>query len=107
MSRMKTIINYIRRKLSVRVSLWVVMFAAVIFVAAMGFMFIQARDAVRQEAISHASQILDNTSLRVEGILYRVEGVANMAEWLVKRHPDVPDSMFVYSRSMLLNNPAF
>ena len=104
---MNNIIVYIRRKLSVRVSLWVVMFAAVIFIAALGFLFYQSREAVRQEAISRAMQILDKTSLRVEGILNRVEVATDMTEWLVQRHPDKADSMFVYSRGMLLNNPDF
>ena len=99
--------SYIRRKLSVRVSLWVVVFAAVIFIIALGFLFYQAREAVRQEAVSRATQILDKTSLRVEGILNRVEVASDMAKWLVQRHPNKPDSMFVYSRSMLLNNPDF
>ena len=30
-----------------------------------------------------------------------------MTKWLVQRHPDKADSMFVYSRGMLLNNPDF
>ena len=104
---MNKIISYIRRKLSVRVSLWVVMFAAVIFIAALGFLFYQSREAVRQEAISRATQILDKTSLRVEGILNRVEVASEMTEWLVQRHPNKADSMFVYSRGMLQNNPDF
>ena len=104
---MNKILGYIRKKLSVRVSLWVVMFAAIIFIAALGFLFYQSRDAVRQEAISHATQILDKTSLRVEGILNRVEVAANMTVWLVQRHPDKADSMFVYSRGVLQNNPDF
>jgi len=104
---MNKVITYIRRKLSVRVSLWVVFFAAVIFNVALGFLFYQAREAVRQEAINSAMQILDKTSLRVEGILNRVEVASDMTEWLVMRHPDEPDSMFVYSRGMLLNNPDF
>ena len=104
---MNKIFAYIRRKLSVRVSLWVVMFAAVIFIAALGFLFYQSREAVRQEAISRATQILDKTSLRVEGILNRVEVATYMTEWLVQRHPNKADSMFVYSRGMLLNNPDF
>lgn len=104
---MDKIFSYIHRKLSVRVSLWVVMFAAVIFIAALGFLFYQSREAVRQEAISHATQILDKTSLRVEGILNRVEVATGMTDWLVQRHPDKADSMFVYSRGMLLNNPDF
>lgn len=104
---MKNILAYIRRKLSVRVSLWVVMFAAVIFITALSFLFYQSREAVRQEAINRATQILDKTSLRVEGILNRVEVASNMTHWLVQRHPDKADSMFVYSRGMLLNNPDF
>ena len=104
---MNNIFAYIRRKLSVKVSLWVVMFAAVIFIAALGFLFYQSREAVRQEAISRATQILDKTSLRVESILNRVEVATDMTEWLVQRHPDKADSMFVYSQGMLLNNPDF
>lgn len=104
---MKGILQYIRRKLSIRVSLSVVFFAAIIFIVALGFFFYQAREAVRQEAINRAMQTLDKTSLRVEGILNRVEVASEMTKWLVQRHPDVPDSMFVYSRGMLLNNPDF
>ena len=104
---MNKLLSYIRHKLSVRVSLWVVLFAAVIFIAALGFFFYQAREAVRQEAYDRATQILDKISLHVEGILNRAEVASNMTQWLVQRHPDQPDSMFVYSRGMLLNNPDF
>ena len=104
---MKKILTYIRRKLSVRVSLWVVFFAAIIFNVALGFLFYQSREAVRQEAINRATQILDKTSLRVDSILNRVEVASNMTKWLVERHPDKADSMFVYSRGMLQNNPDF
>ena len=104
---MRKIIAYIRRKLSVRVSLWVVFFAAIIFNVALGFLFYQAREAVRQEAVSRATQILDKTSLRVEGILNRVEVASDMTKWLVLRHPDKADSMFVYSQGLLHNNPDF
>ena len=104
---MKELFQYIRRKLSIKVSLWVVLFAAIIFVVALGFLFVQSRDAVRKEAINHATQILDKTSLRVEGILNRVEVATNMTTWLAQQHIDKPDSMFSYSRGMLQNNPDF
>ena len=104
---MNRILTYIRRKLSVRVSLWVVIFAALIFIGALSFLFYQSREAVRQEAVNRATQILDKTSLRVESILNRVEVASEMTEWLVQRHLDKPDSMFAYSRGMLYNNPDF
>lgn len=101
------IIQRIRRSLSVRVSLWVVLFAAGIFIAALSFLFYQSREAIRQEAINRATQILDKTSLRVEGILNRVEVASNMTKWLVEQHTDNPGTMFVLSRDMMLNNPDF
>ncbi len=104
---MSKIVAYIRRKLSVRVGLMVVVFAAVIFVTALSFLSYQARNAVRQEAISRATLILDKTSLRVEGIMNRVEVATHMTKWLVERHPDNPDSMMVYSRGLLANTPDF
>ncbi|MBQ9655317.1 MAG: SpoIIE family protein phosphatase [Prevotella sp.] len=104
---MNNILAYTRRKLSVRVSLWVVFFAAIIFNIALGVLSFQAREAIQQEAFSRAMQILDKTSLHVERILNRVEVASNMTKWLVERHPDQADSMFVYSRGMLLNNPDF
>ena len=104
---MNKILQYIRRKLSIRVSLWVVFFAAIIFNVALAFLFYQSRDTVRQEAVNRATQILDKISLRVEGILNRVEVASNMTKWLVQRHPNMADSMFVYSRGTLLNNPDF
>ena len=104
---MNGLIAYFRRKLSVRVSLWVVLFAAIIFNIALAFLFYQARDTVRQEAINRATKILDNTSLHAESILNRVEVASNIAKWLVERHLDETDSMFVYSHGVLLNNPDF
>ena len=93
--------------MSVRVSLWVVLFAAIVFNLALVFLFYQSREVVRQEAISRATQILDKTSLHVESILNRVEVASNMTKWLVERHANNADSIFVYSRGMLVTNPDF
>ena len=102
---MKNPIKYIRSSLSTRLSLWIVLFAAAVFVAALGFMFAESRKTVRQEAESRASQVLESTVLRVNGLLDRVVVATNNLEWLVLRHLDEPDSMFVYARCFLENNP--
>ena len=102
---MKSPLKYIRKSLSTRLSLWIVLFAAVVFVAALGFMFAESRKTVRQEAESRASQVLESTVLRVNGLLDRVVVATNNLEWLVLRHLDAPDSMFVYSRCFMENNP--
>ena len=97
--------KYIRHSLSRRLSLGIVLFAAMILVASLGFMFWVSRQAIRQEAINHATEILENTALRVNGILDKVVIAANNTEWLINRHLDTPDSMYVYSRRILINNP--
>ena len=102
---MKKLLGYIRRKISVRVSLWVVIFAALIFVVALWFLFFQARETVRKEAINRATLTLDKTEMSVAAILNRVEVATKMTEWLVMRYVDRDDSMFVFSQGILRNNP--
>ena len=88
-----------------KLSLWVVFFAAIILVASLGFMFSISRKAIHQEAINHASDLLENTTLRVTSILDKVVVATDNTDWLIGRHLDAPDSMFVYSRRILENNP--
>ena len=102
---MKNPMTYIRQSLSARLSLWIVLFATIIFLAALGYMFYESRRAVYEEAMNRATQVLDNTVQRVTNILNRVEVAANNTEWLITRHLDAPDSMFVYSHNILKNNP--
>lgn len=97
--------TYIRKSLSNRLSLWIVLFAMLIFIAALGFMFVESRKAVHDEAINRATQILDNTVQRVNAILDRVVVATDNTAWLPVCHLDAPDSMFVYSRRILQNTP--
>ena len=68
-------------------------------------MFFESRKTVRQEAESRASQVLESTVLRVNGLLDRVVVATDNLEWLVLRHLDEPDSMLVYAKCFLKNNP--
>ena len=94
-----------QRSLSSKLSLWTVLFAGVIFLAALGVFFNESRLAVRMAAIDNATRILDNTVLRVSNILTEVKVATDNTDWLITRHLDAPDSMFVYSRRILQNNP--
>ena len=102
---MKNPFKYIRKSLSTRLSLLMVLFSAAILVVALGFLFGMSSQAIRQEAINRATKSLENTALRVESILERVEVAADNTDWLITRHLDGPDSMYVYSRRILQNNP--
>ena len=102
---MKKIIDTFRRSFSARLSLWVVLFAALVFLGAMGYFFTVARRFVREEAILRASQVVENSVLRLNNILEDVELSADNLEWLVYRHLDEPEMMMEYSRTTVQGNP--
>ncbi|WP_033147544.1 SpoIIE family protein phosphatase [Prevotella sp. P6B1] len=97
--------TYVRQSITKRLSILIVFIATIIFVAAIGYMFFESRQAVREEAISRATETLDNTVLRVNGLLDRVVIATENFEWLPVRHLDKPDSMFTYSARILRCNP--
>ena len=94
-----------KRSLSTKLSLWTVLFAGLIFVAALGVFFNESRMAVQRIALKNATLILDNTVQHVDNILTQVKVATDNTDWLITRHLDAPDSMFVYSRRILENNP--
>ena len=102
---MRNPITYIRQSLARGLSLIVVFIATIIFVAALGFLFIESRKAVRQEAMDHAAAVLDNTVLRVNRLLDRVVTATDNFEWLPVRHLETPDSILTYTERIIKCNP--
>lgn len=100
----KDFFSIIRRSLSARLSLWIVLFAATLFMGALGYLFYLAQQAVRREAIRGATSELDNTILRVNGILEDIELVANNMDWLIYQNMDHPDVMMELSHQVVANN---
>lgn len=101
---MKKPVGIFRRSLSARLSMWTVAFAASVFLAALGYIFVVARDAVRREAFKGATRELDNTVLRVNSILEDIEIIANNLEWQIYADIDKPEKMMEYSRQVVLSN---
>ena len=83
----------IRHSLSSRLSLWIVLFAAAMFLLSLGYIFVVAQKAVRQEAIQGATRELENTVQRVNDILENMELTADNLEWLIYRDLDKPEAM--------------
>ena len=102
---MRKLIDSFRRSFSARLSLWVVSFAALVFLAAMSYFFFVSRRYVREEAILRATQVVENSVLRLNSILEDVEISADNLEWLVYRHLDEPESMMEYTRTTVQSNP--
>jgi len=102
---MKKLIDTFRRSFSARLSLWVVSFAALVFLGATAYFFTVSRRYVREEAILRATQVVENSVLRLNNILEDVQLSADNLEWLVYRHLDDPDLMMEYSRNTVQGNP--
>ena len=101
------LLTFVRKKLSIRVSVVVVLFATVLFLITLMFLFTQARKAVRNEAISRATLILDEVELRMMNLMGSVEVASNMSKRIVMNRINEPDSMFILSRLILAINPEF
>lgn len=103
---MRRILDKIRHSLSARLSIWVVLFSAIILLGTLGYSARVSREYVRMEAIKRASQVLDNSVLRLANILEDVELAANNLEWLVYRNLETPERMADYSRSIVEGTPS-
>jgi len=103
---MKNPITVIRHSLSTRIGLLIVFFAAIVFVVSIGFLYMRSRYYVREDAMRRASQVLNNTALRVTEIFNEVEIATNNTDWLVRTHLN-PDSIEIYSRRIIEQNPTF
>ena len=94
------------QRLSIRLGLAITLIVMVIFIVSVGFLFALYKDFVRQSAVTRATQILDNTALRIADIMGEVETAADNMAWYVDGCQD-PDSMIRDTREVLLNNPHF
>lgn len=103
---MKNPFSHFRHSLAMRLCLWILFFAVLIFVVSLGFLFIRSRNYVKEDAILRATKVLDNTALRVTVLLNEVEIATNYTDWLVRSHLQ-PDSIMGYSRRIIESNPNF
>ena len=96
----------IARHLSVRLGLSIVLIVAVIFIISVGFLFYLTKDYIQQEAIKTATQILDNTALRINDIMGEVETTTDDMGWYIASQTD-PDSIISDTRKILESNRHF
>ena len=102
---MNSPIYIIRKSLSAKISVWVVLFAMIIFSLTLGYLSWVFVKSVKQEAINRATQALHNTTLRVNNILKQVETATDNVDWFVTRHLKDPEYMFFCAEHILERNP--
>lgn len=96
----------IRKKLSfsARLSLYITLITAVIFITAFMVFFAYSRSLVKQEALRNAESVLSSTNIRIDNVMRTVETAMDNVSWLVEQHLSTPDSMYSITRRMLISN---
>ena len=102
---MPKILKIIRARMSVRLSLWVVTFVAVLLVATLTVMYHFSYQAVKEEAVAKAMLTLDRTVLTIDNVLIKVEVAGRMMRWNMERHLDDPKALGQDCRKMVEDNP--
>lgn len=96
----------IRKSLSTKLSVGILVLVVIGFSMALGFLFQHSRSLVKQEAIERADRILNNNALRVTGFLSEVETATHNMEWLVLQNMQ-PDSLLNFTHRMVELNRHF
>ena len=101
---MKRILLYIQHRLSLCLGIVIVLIITVAFTLLFGFLFYRGKRYIQRAAIDHATQLLDNTAERINGIMDETETVTNFMAQTTPRHL-TPDSLLVFTRRTVQGNP--
>ena len=100
---MRNIVRHIRRSLSWKLSLGILLMAVPIFVLSLGILYAESRDNVKKEALEHANSVLSTTLERVSRYMSMVETATDVNDWAVTANLH-PDSLLAYSNFIVLMN---
>ena len=100
---MTRILQYIQQRLSLRLGLVIVLIITVTFTLLFGFLFYRGKRYVQRAAIDRATQLLDNTAERINGIMDETETVTNFMAQTTPRHL-IPDSLLAFTRRTVQEN---
>jgi len=100
---MTRLLLYIRQRLSLRLGLLIILIVTVGFVLVLDTLFYQYKQYVHQAAIDRATQLLDNTVARIDGIMDETEVVTNYMAITTPYHLQ-PDSLLAFTRRTVTDN---
>lgn len=101
----KDLRNRILGSFSLRLSLYILSVAALVFIAVFAVTFLSARRNVKNEAMELARSELENTVIQIDNVLSSVETAINNLSWLVMENLDDPDYMYTLTEMVLRGNP--
>lgn len=97
-------INRIRKRLSSKLSLALLLLAMPIFVLSLGILFEQSRENVKMEATEHAQSVLNTSKQRLTRYLNAVETATNTNAWEVTEYLK-PEALLALSHRIVRLNP--
>ena len=101
---MKRFFRYIQQSLSLRLGLLIVLIITVVFSLLFDFLFYRCKQYIQHAAIDRATQLLDNTAERIDGIMDETELITNYMAVSTPHHL-TPDSLLVFTRRSLEEYP--
>jgi len=94
----------IRRSLSAKLSLSIILLAIPIFVLSLGILYVQSRNNIKKEAMEHAKSLLNTTMQRLDRNMMAVETATDINDWEINENLQ-PDSLLALSRRVVTLNP--
>lgn len=93
------------RSFSTRLSLFIFLVSASVFIVTFLAYYGSARSEVEEEAAKHAQSTVSNAILKIEDLLNSVEVAIKNTAWIIPKHLDDPDYMYGATQVLLKNNP--
>lgn len=104
---MKLLWDRISGKLSLKLSLGILMFLVVVFMVSLGILFTYARQMVKTQALERAELELSNTTQHVNELMNEVETSTRTAVWHLGESRLTPEWLLNYVRLVAVKNPDF
>jgi len=103
-SPLRSLLNVIRQRLSLRLGLTIILVITIIFSVLFGYLFNKSKEYVREVAIEQANQLLDNTIVRINGIMEETRAVTNYMSLYTPQFLQ-PDSLLSITRRTVTDHP--
>ena len=94
----------VRKSLSKKLSLGILLLAMLIFTASLGVLFTQSRYMIRVEAVGRANSVLNSTMQQLNRHLMTIETATNVNSWMVEQSLQ-PDSLLNFTNRIVRLNP--
>ena len=102
---MTKLTDFIKGRLSVKISLMAVSAMAVLLIASLVVMLLYSRKKVKEETLARVTQTLDATVQNIDNILLSVEQTAGNVYYSLPPHINDPEAIEQYRRNLIDSNP--